>query len=436
MNTQPISEDQPIPEDSRDLLRLTTAGSVDDGKSTLIGRLLADSGALAADQMASLAAAAVSEGTSEIDLARITDGLTAEREQGITIDVAYRYFSTPKRSFILADVPGHEQYTRNMVTGASNADAALFLVDAQNGMTPQTRRHVCIAALLGIDQVVFAINKMDLVDFSEAAYIQAKDEMKAFCEGLSFGTVHYVPVSAKKGDNVVATSASMPWYTDGPLINILGNLSASATSFDGPFRMAVQIAARPTHNPEDGDVASARGLMGRIASGRVRVGERVEIVPGNGKSTVTSITTPQGPASQAVAGQSVTITLADQIDVGRGHMLAAIDNPPRQSREARALLCWLDNVPQDPRTPYLVRIGTKTLNARVAAPDFRIDTNTLDRVTDNAPLAANDIGETIIRLSDDIAFDPFDANPATGAFLVIDPRTNATVAAGMIESAL
>ncbi len=415
--------------DGRDLLRLTTAGSVDDGKSTLIGRLLADAGALTVDQLASLAATAVREGHEQIDLARITDGLTAEREQGITIDVAYRYFATPKRSFILADVPGHEQYTRNMVTGASRATAALLLVDVRNGMTVQTRRHACIAALLGIRDVVFAVNKMDLVEFSEAAFMTAMSEISDFTARLAFRSRVFVPVSAKRGDNVVNRSEAMPWYRGRSLLAELEGLPASGLKEDGPFRMPVQLASRP----QGVELHDFRGYMGRIAQGVVRVGDRVRIAPGPLESTVTGILTPAGAAREAGVGQSVTITLADDVDAGRGAMLAAAATPPREAREIAATLCWLDVAPQDPRAPYLVRIGTRTVAARVAAPDYRIDVNTLDRVAGAEPLKVNEIGEARIRLQDDVAFDPYAENTATGALIVIDQRTNATVAAGMIE---
>ena len=416
----------------RDLLRLTTAGSVDDGKSTLIGRLLADLGALSIDQLAALAAAAVREGREDIDLARVTDGLTAEREQGITIDVAYRYFATARRSFILADVPGHEQYTRNMVTGASKATAALFLTDVRNGMTRQSRRHVCIAALLGLPHVVFAVNKMDLVGYAEDAFMRAHDELARFCARLGFAEVHYVPVSAKKGENVVRGADAMPWYRGATLIQVLEDLPAGAPCRDLPFRMPVQLAARPA----DGMTADIRGYMGRVAAGRVRVGDRVRVAPGGGETTVTGILLPDGAAEEASTGQSATLTLADPLDVGRGHMLAAPEAPPREARELTATLCWLDRVPQDPRAAYLLRAGTRTVAARVAPPAHLIDVDTLDRVPGNGPLAANGIGEARIRLQDDIAFDPYAECAATGAFILIDPRTNATVAAGMVEHGL
>jgi sulfate adenylyltransferase large subunit len=417
------------PSAGRDLLRLTTAGSVDDGKSTLIGRLLADSGALTVDQLSTLAAMAVRDGHEQIDLARITDGLTAEREQGITIDVAYRYFAMARRSFILADVPGHEQYTRNMVTGASKASAALLLVDARAGMTGQTRRHICIAALLGIRDIVFAVNKMDLVDYAEEAFRRAQDEIETFIARLDFRTRHIVPVSAKRGDNVVRCTDAMPWYHGTPLIEVLESLPASSAEADGPFRMPVQLASRP-QGPATADF---RGYMGRIACGAVALGDRLVIAPGGSESTVTAILTPSGPAQRAAVGQSVTLTLADDIDAGRGFMLADAAAPPRTAREVTAALCWLDSAPQDPRAPYLMRIGTRTVAARISAPEIRVDVDTLERVAGGAPLTANEIGETRIQLQDDIAYDPYGECRATGAFIIIDSRTNATVAAGMID---
>ena len=415
--------------EGRDLLRLTTAGSVDDGKSTLIGRILADAGALTEDQLSALAAEAVRDGQEQIDLARITDGLTAEREQGITIDVAYRYFATPRRSFILADVPGHEQYTRNMVTGASKATAALLLVDARAGMTAQTRRHTCIAALLGISDVVFAINKMDLVDWSEEAFVRLKGEIESFTERLRFGSRRFVPLSAKRGDNVVRGSEHMDWHEGPPLLTVLEGIPASVTAADGPFRMAVQIANRP----QGASTHDFRGYMGRIAQGRLTVGDRVVIAPGGRESTVTEILTPQGPAIAAMAGQSVTVSLADDIDAGRGFMLADAASPPSEAREVTAALYWLDPAPQDSRAPYLMRIGTREVAARVALPESHLDIHTLARGPGGQPLRANDIGEARIRLQDDIAYDAYAACRATGAFVIIDSRTNATVAAGMIE---
>jgi sulfate adenylyltransferase large subunit len=417
------------PSPGRDLLRLTTAGSVDDGKSTLIGRLLADSGALTVDQLSTLAAMAVRDGHEQIDLARITDGLTAEREQGITIDVAYRYFATARRSFILADVPGHEQYTRNMVTGASRASAALLLVDARAGMTGQTRRHICIAALLGIRDIVFAVNKMDLVDYAEDAFWRTQDEIETFTARLDFRTRHIVPVSAKRGDNVVRRTDAMPWYRGSPLIDVLEGLPASGAEADGPFRMPVQLALRP----QGAGTADLRGYMGRIARGTVALGDRLVIAPGGSESTVTAILTPSGPAARATVGQSVTLTLADDIDAGRGFMLADAAAPPATAREVTAALCWLDSAPQDSRAPYLMRIGTRTVAARIAAPESRVDVNTLRRVPGGAPLTTNEIGEARIRLQDDIAYDAYGECRATGAFIIIDSRTNATVAAGMID---
>ncbi|MCZ6849039.1 MAG: GTP-binding protein [Alphaproteobacteria bacterium] len=420
-------DDQSLPARHGQLLRLTTAGSVDDGKSTLIGRLLADCGALTRDQMETLTAARPN-GEDHIDFARVTDGLSAEREQGITIDVAYRYFSTPQRAFILADVPGHEQYTRNMVTGASNAHAALFLVDVRHGMTRQTRRHATIAALLGMQEAVFAINKMDLVDYRRESFAEAKAALQAFCAKLPFSRVHYLPVSAKMGDNVVHGSQAMAWYDGAPLLEILEGLSAGHEGLDLPFRLPIQLISRP----QGAAAPDFRGYMGRIASGRVAIGDRVKVSPGARESRITSITGPAGPLGAAMAGDSVTVTLADQVDAGRGHMLAAADAPPREAREIRAIVCWLDDAPQDPRAPYLLRTGTATVPARIEAPDYLIDIDTLDRVGGDRPLAANDIGAVSIRLKDDIAFDAFGDNPATGAFIIIDSRTNATVAAGMI----
>ena len=416
----------------RDLLRLTTAGSVDDGKSTLIGRLLADAGALGTDQVTALAAQAVREGQEQIDYARITDGLTAEREQGITIDVAYRYFATARRSFILADVPGHEQYTRNMVTGASKATAALILVDARSGMTTQTRRHICIAALLGIRDIVFAVNKMDLVDWSAESFNKVQRQIADFVAPLAFRRTHFVPLAAKRGDNVVRESEHMPWYPGAPLIEVLESLPASVPDAAGALRLPVQMALRPT----EADARDFRGYMGRIAQGSVHVGQRVTIAPGGRESTVTAILKPSGAAQSATVGESVTLTLADDIDAGRGFVICDAAAPPRTARSLDAALCWLDRRPQDPRGAYAVRIGTRTVAARIAPPEKRIDVTTLTTVPGDQPLTMNEIGMAQLRLQDDVAFDAYDACKGTGAFIVIDTRTNDTVAAGMIEQGI
>jgi len=415
--------------DGRDLLRLTTAGSVDDGKSTLIGRLLTDTGALGVDQMADLAAQAARDGQEQIDLARITDGLTAEREQGITIDVAYRYFATPRRSYILADVPGHEQYTRNMVTGASKATAALLLVDVRSGMTQQTRRHVCISSLLGIRDIVFAVNKMDLAGYDPEIFGRVEREVINFTDGLPFRVRHIVPVSAKRGDNVVNPSADTDWYVGPPLIEVLDDLPPSATVKQGPFRMHIQMALRPN------GIATSdfRGYMGQISEGEVAIGDRVAILPGGRESSVTAVLTSAGPAKIAGAGQSVTLTLADDIDAGRGFLLAAAEAPARSTREVTAALCWLDDRPQDLRVQYTLRIGTRTVAARIQSPDTRIDVDNLQTVDGGGPFCANDIGTAQIRVQDDIAYDSYGDCKSTGAFIVIDPRTNDTVAAGMID---
>ncbi len=416
----------------RDLLRLTTAGSVDDGKSTLIGRLLADSGALGIDQITALAAQAVREGQEQIDYARITDGLTAEREQGITIDVAYRYFATPARSFILADVPGHEQYTRNMVTGASKATAALILTDARTGMTVQTRRHICIAALLGIRDIVFAVNKMDLVDWAAEAFADSQRQITNFIAPLGFRTAHFVPVSAKRGDNVVRASEQMPWHRGAPLIGVLEALPPSVPDAGGALRLPVQMALRPA----EADAGDFRGYMGRIAQGSVRVGQRVTIMPGGRESTVTAILKPSGAARAATVSESITLTLADDIDAGRGYIICDAASPPRTGRGLDAALCWLDPKAQDPRGAYAIRIGTRTVAARITLPKKCLDVTTLATVPGNQPLTMNEIGLAHLQLQDDVAFDDYGACKATGAFIVIDTRTNDTAAAGMVGQAL
>ena len=415
--------------ESRSLLRFITCGSVDDGKSTLIGRLLHDTGAVAADQLDELAADSRRHGTqgSAIDLALLVDGLAAEREQGITIDVAYRFFSTPRRAFIVADTPGHEQYTRNMVTGASTADAAVILIDARKGVLTQTRRHSWLAHLLGIRELIVAVNKMDLVGHDQARFDAIVADFAVFARDVGIERFTAVPLSGLTGENVTTRSAAMPWYT-GPIL--LDALEAAEDETDraasGPFRMAVQWVNRPD--------AGFRGFAGTIASGAVQPGDAVRVVPSGRTSRVERIVTFDGDRSLAQAGEAVTLVLTDDVDCSRGDVLAAATAAPAVTDQVSATLVWLDERPMVPGGGYLLKLGPRLVGARVAAPDHVVDVNTQGKLA--APtLATNDIGVATVRLDHRVAFTPFADGPELGGFILIDRATNATVAAGLIRHA-
>ncbi|MCA1821666.1 MAG: sulfate adenylyltransferase, partial [Pseudonocardia sp.] len=398
------------------LLRLTTAGSVDDGKSTLVGRLLHDTQSILADQLAAVDRASRARGSSELDLALLTDGLRAEREQGITIDVAYRYFATPVRKFVLADCPGHVQYTRNTVTGASTAELAVVLVDARNGVVEQTRRHLAVMAFLRVPHVVLAVNKMDLVGFDELIFRRIESQFAAAASSLGVPDVVSVPVSALHGDNVATRSACTPWY-HGP--TLLEHLEAVPTGQDAvaePMRFPVQLVLRPRTI----DHPDYRGLAGQVASGVLEVGDDVVALPSGGRSTVTGIDTPDGPVLRATAGQSVTVLLADEIDVGRGEVLARPAQAPRVVTELDADLCWLSDRPLHAGTRVLVKHGTRTVRAIVTALTGRLDLHTLRRGSAPDALALNEIGGARIRLAEPLAVDSYSSDRHTGGFLVID----------------
>jgi bifunctional enzyme CysN/CysC len=412
-------------EPRRDLLRFITCGSVDDGKSTLIGRLLHDSRLIHEDHLAALAKDSARHGTTgdDLDLALLVDGLAAEREQGITIDVAFRYFSTPARSFIVADTPGHEQYTRNMATGASTADVAVVLIDARKGVLVQTRRHSFICALLGIRHVVAAINKIDLVGFDEATFARIAADYGAFAEALGFETVVAIPLSARYGDNVIAPSANLPWFRGSALLPWLEAIAVADDAATKPFRFPVQWVNRPD--------ADFRGYAGTVASGRVSAGDPVVVTPGGLSSRVGRIVTADGDVDEAAAGDAVTIVLADEIDVGRGDLLV----PPAARAEAAdqfaANVIWMDAEPLMPGRSYLVRIGTRTVPASVTSIRHRIDVNTREHIAAHT-LGLNDIGLCHLSTAAPVAFDPYAENRRTGGFIVIDRYTNRTVGAGMI----
>jgi bifunctional enzyme CysN/CysC/sulfate adenylyltransferase subunit 1 len=415
-----------------ELLRFNTCGSVDDGKSTLIGRLLYDSKSLMEDQIEALERSADITGGGQINLANLTDGLRAEREQGITIDVAYRYFATPKRKFIVADTPGHVQYTRNMVTGASTANLSIVLVDARQGVIEQTRRHTYISALLGTPHLVIAINKMDLVDWSEARYQEIRDEIENFLPKLgAFRDVKFIPLSALNGDNVVDLSDKTPWY-DGP--SLLGHLETVHIASDrnlSAFRFPVQWVNRP-NNPTDKSLHDFRGLSGQIASGIVRKGQTVVMLPSGIKTTVQEIWTYDGSLDEAFCPQSVTLCLKDDIDISRGDMIVGLEYLPGRSTELQAKICWMNPKPLTPGRKFYLKHTTQTVQAVVTAIESRINFDTLEPEPSPVTLAMNDIGVIRLRTAKPLLFDGYEVNHLTGSFVLVEQGTNATVAAGML----
>ena len=408
------------------LLRFITAGSVDDGKSTLIGRLLVDARGAFEDQVSAATRDNERRGGKGIDFSLLTDGLKAEREQGITIDVAYRYFSTAARKFIIADAPGHEQYTRNMVTAASTADLALILVDARTGMVTQSRRHSFIAHLLGIRHFIIAVNKMDLVDFSQDQYNRVVTQFADFFGMLDPVDVRYVPISALQGDMVVERGGKFPWYSGPTIMEILDAIEIEQQD-SSDLRFPVQLVNRPPM-PELGDF---RGYMGRIASGRVRVGETVSIHPGGRQTTVTSIVRFDGDPDHAFAPESVTLTLAEDVDISRGDIIAGIEHPPKHLKELNATLCWMSREPMKLGAKYLLRHTTRKVKAMVSEISYKIDPNTLERATGITELRQNEIASVLVKTLQPIACDSYRLNRETGAFILID-ESNDTVAAGFI----
>jgi len=409
-----------------ELLRFTTAGSVDDGKSTLIGRLLYDSKGVYEDQLASVRKATRNLTTGGLDLSLLTDGLRAEREQGITIDVAYRYFSTPKRKFIIADTPGHEQYTRNMATGASTANLAIILVDARLGILPQSRRHAFIAALLGIPHLVVAINKMDLVEFSEEVFQSLQGEFSIFLDRLKVTDVTFIPISALKGDNVVTSSQKTPWYKGPTLLQHLETVPIADDHNQIDFRFPVQHVIRPN--------LDFRGFAGQIASGVVRQGDAVTTLPSGRSSRVKSIVTWDGDLVEARAPMSITICLEDEIDISRGDMLVPTSNLPEANRRFEATIVWMNERPLESHHPYLLKHTTQTVQARVREILHRVDINTLAQVPANR-LQLNEIGVVSLEAQRALFFDSYLRNRATGSFILIDPISNETLGAGMITRA-
>jgi bifunctional enzyme CysN/CysC len=416
--------------EAKTMLRFITCGSVDDGKSTLIGRMLYDSKMIFDDQLAALEADSKKVGTQgqNIDFALLVDGLAAEREQGITIDVAYRFFATEKRKFIVADTPGHEQYTRNMVTGASTADAAVILIDARKGVLTQTRRHSYLAQLVGVRHFILAVNKMDLVDFNEQRFNDIVDEYRGFASSIGVTAFTPIPLSGLTGDNVIDRSATMDWYAGPTLIEELESIDIDGDHVAGrPFRMPVQWVNRPDH--------SFRGFAGLIASGTVRPGDAVRIVPSGRMSRIARIVTMDGDLEQAIGGQSVTLTLTDEVDCSRGDVIAAADAPPEAADRFQAQLVWMDATAMLPGRSYWIKIGAITVSAIIQPPKFTIDVNSLKHLAAKT-LGLNDIGVVEISADRPIPFEPYADSRTLGGFIVIDKLTNATVAAGMIDFAL
>jgi bifunctional enzyme CysN/CysC len=413
----------------KSLLRFITCGSVDDGKSTLIGRLLYESHLVFEDHLAALEKDSASVGTQggDLDFALLLDGLSAEREQGITIDVAYRFFSTERRKFIVADTPGHEQYTRNMVTGASTADVAVILVDARKGVLTQTRRHSFLVSLLGIDRVIVAINKMDLVDYSRDVFETIEQEYREFAGQIGLDEITFIPMSALKGDNVVAVSEHMTWYHGPTLMGYLESVPVDDDTAETPFRLPVQWVNRPN--------LDFRGFSGRIVGGTVRPGDPVRVLPAGTTSTVERIVTMDGDLDEAIAGQSVTLTLTDEIDASRGDLICAGDAPAEVADQFEAHLVWMHEDEMLPGRPYLMKVGTRTVGVSIAHPKYRIDVNNLDHLAANT-LGLNEIGVCNLSVDRPIPFDPYGDNRETGSFIIIDKLTQNTVGAGMLHFAL
>ncbi|MDH3754319.1 MAG: sulfate adenylyltransferase subunit CysN [Acidimicrobiia bacterium] len=412
-----------------ELLRFATAGSVDDGKSTLIGRLLYDTKTIFEDQLEAVERTSQQMGTDYTNLALLTDGLRAEREQGITIDVAYRYFATPKRKFIIADTPGHVQYTRNMVTGASTADLALVLLDARKGVLEQSRRHAFLASLLGIPHLVLCVNKMDLVDYDEAVFERLKDEFRAFATRLDVTDLTFIPVSALHGDNVVERSANMPWYEGSALLHHLEEVHIASDRNMIDARMPVQYVLRP----QSDEYHDYRGYAGRISGGVFKPGDDVVVLPSGFETTISTIDTYDGPVEEAFAPMSVAVSLADDLDVSRGDMICRPHNRPTVGQDIDAMICWLTEAGQlSARQKFGLKHTTRSVRAMVSEVQYRLDVNTLHRDESASALGLNEIGRVMLRTTQPLLYDEYRRNRDTGSFILIDETSGATVAAGMI----
>jgi len=411
-----------------DLLRFTTAGSVDDGKSTLIGRLLYDSKSIFDDQMEKIEESSRKKGDEYTNLALLTDGLSAEREQGITIDVAYRYFSTPNRKFIIADTPGHVQYTRNMVTGASTANLAVILVDARNGVIEQTCRHSFIASLLGIKHVVLCVNKMDLVDYSEERFNEIRNEFKTFSSKLDIPDIHYIPISALYGDNVVDKSDNMPWYGGATLLYTLENVQVDSDYNHVDSRFPVQWVTRP----QSTEYPDYRGYAGQVAGGVFKPGDEIIALPSGFTSKIDQIQTFEQDEQEAFSPMSITMTLEDDIDISRGDMIAKPDNQPTVGQDIEMMVCWLNKESLDPNGKYAIKHTTKEARCIVKEVKYKVNINTLHRVEGDKEIGLNDIGRIKIRTTKPLFYDSYKRNRKTGSIILIDEYTNETVGAGMI----
>ncbi|MFZ2627346.1 MAG: sulfate adenylyltransferase subunit CysN [Rugosibacter sp.] len=419
-----------LPETNAGLLRFLTCGSVDDGKSTLIGRLLFDTKTILADTLSAIERTSQRRGLEAVDLSLLTDGLQAEREQGITIDVAYRYFSTGTRKYIIADAPGHEQYTRNMVTAASTANLAIILIDARKGILTQTRRHSYLAHLMGIPHIVVAINKMDLVDYDQAVFERIRTDYLAFATQLGIKDIHFIPMSALKGDMVVDRGEQMAWHAGPTLLEVLEKAPTAHSETEEPFRFPVQFVCRP-HKSDDVALHDFRGFMGRVESGAIGIGDMVSVLPSGKETRVKDIRVLDSSFPHAYAEQSITLLLADEIDISRGDMIVQSKKPALVTRQIDAMVCWLAETPLDPQRKYLVRQTTRETKAAINAIDYRVDINTLEHAPAER-LTMNDIARMSFRLAQPLCVDAYTQNRATGAFIVIDESTNNTVAAGMI----
>lgn len=411
-----------------DLLRIATAGSVDDGKSTLIGRLLFDSKAIFSDQLDAVEKTSTERGSEYTDLALLTDGLRAEREQGITIDVAYRYFATPKRKFIIADTPGHIQYTRNMVTGASTSDLSIVLVDARKGIVEQSRRHAFLVSLLKVPHLVVAVNKMDLVDWSEEAFEEIRNEFADYASRLNIADVQVIPVSALTGDNVVSRSENMPWYQGSSLMHHLENVQIASDSNLVDVRFPVQYVIRPHSN----DYHDYRGYAGQVASGVMKPGDEVVVLPSGLPSTIKEISTADGPVEAAYPPMSVTIRLNDDVDVSRGDMIVRPNNQPMVAQNFEAMVCWMSDRPMRVGQKLAIKQTTKSARALVKGLRYGLNINTLHRDEEAGSLSLNEIGRITMRTTQPLLADAYQRNRTTGGFILIDEMTNDTVAAGMI----
>lgn len=411
-----------------ELLRFSTAGSVDDGKSTLIGRLLYDSKSIFADQYKAIEESSRKKGEENVNLALLTDGLRAEREQGITIDVAYRYFATPKRKFIIADTPGHIQYTRNMVTGSSTSNLSIILVDARNGLVEQTSRHTFIAALLGIPHVVFCINKMDLVDYSEDVFYNIKKDLEAFCSKLDVKDIQFVPISALNGDNVVNKSEKMPWYQGSTLMYLLENIHIGSDYNHIDCRFPVQYVIRP----QSDKYHDYRGYAGRIAGGVFKPGDDVVVLPSGFTSKIKSIDTFNGSLDEAFTPMSVTITLEDDIDISRGDMIVRENNQPQVGQDIDVMVCWFNPKNLIPNGKYAIKHTSNDVRCVIKEVKYKVNINTLHRIEDDKTVKMNDIARISLRTTKPLLYDKYARNRFTGSLIIIDEATNETVGAGMI----